>query len=146
MVMEGPRIPMIKNNFTKLGRTKQRRKKEWRRMGKNSWTLGSSPTTARWADRTEEELWSFDGKIAISVKHFKWKEPSTNDQFYHPGLSTKYRTNIQSNNPNRGHPSRQNSLWEKFMHPYAHSSTIHNSEDMNGLRRCIYTRQNTNQP
>lgn len=34
MVMEGPRIPMIKNNFTKLGRTKQRRKKseeEWGR-------------------------------------------------------------------------------------------------------------------
>ena len=32
--MEGPRIPMIKNNFTKLGRTKQRRKKseeEWGR-------------------------------------------------------------------------------------------------------------------
>ena len=35
-----------------------------------------------------------------------------------------------SNNPTPGHISRENCNSKKYMHPYVHSSTIHNSQDM----------------
>ena len=43
---------------------------------------------------------------------------------------TKNRIVIWSNNPTPGHISRQNCNLKKYTHPYVHSSTIHNSQDM----------------
>ena len=45
-------------------------------------------------------------------------------------LKTKNRAAIWSSNPTPGHTSRQNYNLKRFMHPYAHSSTIHSSPDM----------------
>ena len=59
---------------------------------------------------------------------------------------TKYRTTVWPSNSTPGHIPGQNIHWKRHMHPYVHSSTIHNSQDMekkqnvhwqmNGLRRC----------
>ena len=43
---------------------------------------------------------------------------------------TKNRAAIWSSNPTSGHISRQNSNSKRYMHPYVHSSTMHNSQDM----------------
>ena len=46
------------------------------------------------------------------------------------GLKTKNRVTIQPSNPTPGHISRENSNSKRYMHPNVHSSTIHNSQDM----------------
>ena len=66
---------------------------------------------------------------------------------------TKYTATI---NPSPGHIFRHSYNSKRSIHPYAHCSTIHNSQDiettnvhqeMNGLRRCgTYTQWNTTQP
>ena len=43
---------------------------------------------------------------------------------------TQYRTTIYSSDPIPGHISRHNCTSKKYMHPYVHCSTIHNSQDM----------------
>ena len=43
---------------------------------------------------------------------------------------TKNRVAILSSNPTPGHISRQNYNSKRYMHPYVHSRTIHNSQDM----------------
>ena len=43
---------------------------------------------------------------------------------------TKNRVAIWSNNPTLGHIPKQNYNSKRYMHPYVHSSTIHNSQDM----------------
>ena len=43
---------------------------------------------------------------------------------------TKYRTTIWSSNHTPEHISRQNIHWKRYMYPYVHCSTIHNSQDM----------------
>ena len=43
---------------------------------------------------------------------------------------TKNRIIIWSSNPTPGHISRQNCNSKRYMHPYVHSSTIYNSQDM----------------
>ena len=49
-----------------------------------------------------------------------WRVPQT----------TKYGTTIGPSNPTPGYISRQNFPWKRYMHPYVHCSTIHNSQDM----------------
>ena len=66
---------------------------------------------------------------------------------------TKCTTTTSSRNPTLGHISRQNFYSKRYMHPYVHFSTIHNSQGMettyvhwkmNGLRRCgTYMQCNT---
>ena len=62
-------------------------------------------------------------------------------------LKAKNRVTTWSSNPTPGHISRkdENSNSERFMHSSVHSSTVHNSQDMetagmsmnmNGWRRC----------
>ena len=43
---------------------------------------------------------------------------------------TKNRVTIWSCNPTPGHISREDSNSKNYMHPYVHSSTIYNSQDM----------------
>ena len=43
---------------------------------------------------------------------------------------TKYRATMWYNYPTPRHISGQNFHWKKYMHPYAHSHTIHNREEM----------------
>ena len=43
---------------------------------------------------------------------------------------TKYRTNILPSNPTPGNISIQSYNSKKYVHPYVHSSTVHNSQDM----------------
>ena len=43
---------------------------------------------------------------------------------------TKDRITISSSNPIPRHTARQNSNLKRCTHPYVHSSTIHNSKDM----------------
>ena len=43
---------------------------------------------------------------------------------------TKNRAAIWSSNPIPGHLPRQNYHLKRYMHPYVHSSTIYNSQDM----------------
>ena len=43
---------------------------------------------------------------------------------------TKNRAIICSSNPISGFISRQNANLKRYMHAYVHSSTIHNSQDM----------------
>ena len=42
----------------------------------------------------------------------------------------KNRITISSNSPTPGNISRQNYNSDRYMHPYVHSSTIHNSQNM----------------
>ena len=50
---------------------------------------------------------------------------------YERSSKTKNRVAIWSGNPIPGHISRQNyNSKKRNMHPYVHSSTIHNSQDM----------------
>ena len=44
--------------------------------------------------------------------------------------NTKHRAAIWLGNPTPGHISRQNPNSKTYTHPYVHSSTIHNSQDM----------------
>ena len=43
---------------------------------------------------------------------------------------TKNRVAIWSSNPTPGHTPGQNHNLKRYMHPYVHSSTIYNSQDM----------------
>ena len=43
---------------------------------------------------------------------------------------TKNRTTIWSSNPTPGHISRQNCNSERYMYTYAHSSTVHDNQEM----------------
>ena len=43
---------------------------------------------------------------------------------------TKHRTTMRFRNPTPGHISGQNYNSKRYMHLYVHSSTIHNSQDM----------------
>ena len=44
--------------------------------------------------------------------------------------NTKNRVAILSSNPTPGHIPGQNYSLKRHMHPYVHSSTIYNSQDM----------------
>ena len=44
--------------------------------------------------------------------------------------TTKNSVAVWSRNLNPGHVLRQNYNSKRYMHPYVHSSTIHNSQDM----------------
>ena len=50
---------------------------------------------------------------------------------------TKNRVTIWSSNLTSGHISRQNSNLKRHMHLTGHSSTIHNSQDMETTQMCI---------
>ena len=43
---------------------------------------------------------------------------------------TNYRTTVLSSNPIPGHISGQNFHSKRYMYPYVHCSTIHDSQDM----------------
>ena len=43
---------------------------------------------------------------------------------------TKNGITICSSNPTPGHIFSQNDNYKRYMHPYIHSSTSHNSQDM----------------
>ena len=43
---------------------------------------------------------------------------------------TKQRATIRSSNPTPGHISTQNYNSKRYMHPYVHSSTIYNCQDV----------------
>ena len=53
---------------------------------------------------------------------------------------TKNRITIQSSNPTPEHISRQNSNSKRYMHPYVHSSIVHNSQDMETTEMSINRR------
>ena len=50
---------------------------------------------------------------------------------------TKNRIIIWSSSPTPGHIPRQNYNSKRYMHPYVHSSSIHNSQDMETIYICI---------
>ena len=50
---------------------------------------------------------------------------------------TTNRATILSSNPTPGHIPRQNYNLKGYMHPYVHSSTIYNSQDMETTQMSI---------
>ena len=51
---------------------------------------------------------------------------------------TKNRVAIWSRNPTPGHTPRQNYNSKRYMYPYVHNSTIHNSQDVETLKSIVY--------
>ena len=45
-------------------------------------------------------------------------------------LKTKNKIAVWSSNPTAGHTSEENYNLKRCMHPYVHSSTVYNSQDM----------------
>ena len=63
----------------------------------------------------------------------KWVQNSMGDP-----QKTKYKTAIWSSKPTPEHLSGQNYNSKRYMHPYVHHSTIHNSQDIE-TTRCPLT-------
>ena len=104
MLTKEPRI-LIKKNFMKLGRTKERRKNKKERKGeknqviacatgrelekekKSFCTLGSAPH--QWGNqlRQRKNFGVLEEKVAIGVKQLKLKRSSTNCNCHCPALS-----------------------------------------------------------
>ena len=46
------------------------------------------------------------------------------------GSSTENRITVRSSNPTPGHKPGKNYNAKRYMHPYVHNSSLHNSQDM----------------
>ena len=50
---------------------------------------------------------------------------------------TKNRVAVWFSNPTPGHISGENSNSKRYIHPYVHSSTVYNSQNMEAISRSI---------
>ena len=125
----------------------------WLRIEEQQYIVCRKPTLNRkthtnngWRKKNHANTNQKKAEKKKEKKKKKWKQKYGNVSWYsHCGnimpvpQKTKNSYLIWSSNPISGHIPRQNCNSKRYMHPYVHSSSIHNSQDMETTYMSIKT-------